>query len=157
MPVKTRLEFALDSIALAERKKKVNQNMPARKFDSSRGYLRIDHVVLHDSDEDKTDAAAHAREMGVNELIQQFRNEYTVAIDTLPGNFETFLGLPVRSADRHWKASRLFFAVKNEVSQQRLRHLCKKIDNLLARKRTEPKSRSTAAFAEPHTYGRTVR
>lgn len=94
------------------------------------GELRIDHAVLHDMDENKKGNEKNKQD-ALNELIQQSKNDYTKAVDTLPSNLEDFLGIQT-SGERWRKAAEVLLAVRQgKVAGDKLKAFKDKVSDLL--------------------------
>lgn len=92
--------------------------------------LRIDHAVLHDMDGNKT-GSEKSKQDALNQLIQQSRNDYTKAVDTLPSNLEDFLGIAT-SGERWKKPAEVLLAVQqNKVAADKLDAFKNKVSSLL--------------------------
>lgn len=97
------------------------------------GEFKIGHAVLHDLDGSKTGRAQEIQHC-LNKLIEQSKNDYTVAIDMLPDNLEAFLGLPTNKNDRWKKAATVFLEVQSgKVDAKKLESFKDKIKGLVAK------------------------
>jgi len=96
------------------------------------GELKIRHAVLHDLDAGKTGKAKVLQD-GLNQLILDSQNQYTLAIDTMPNNLETFLGIVCNDQDRWKKAAKVLLDVqKGAVDAAKLKAFKEKIEKLLS-------------------------
>jgi len=95
--------------------------------------LKIEHSVLYDDDQTKV-GSEKAKHDALNQLILDSKNDYTHSIDSIPGSFESFLGVEIPKDDhgRRWKASYILCAYKRkEIRDDRLTLLKEKILRLL--------------------------
>jgi predicted ATP-dependent endonuclease of OLD family len=92
--------------------------------------LRIDHAVLHDMDANKT-GYEKSKQEALNKLIQESKNDYTKAIETLPNNLEDFLGIQA-DQDRWKKPALVLLAVQQgTVAANKLDAFKTKVSGLL--------------------------
>lgn len=100
------------------------------RFMNLLGELRIEHAVLHDSDENKSGNEKIKQEK-INELIQNSRNDFTKAVDMLPGNLDDFLGIQT-DMDRWKKPAQVLLAIQqNKVANDKLEAFKQKVSTLL--------------------------
>lgn len=94
------------------------------------GALHIDHAVLHDKDQNTT-GESKKQQGELNRLIEESKNEYTKAVQTLPENLEALLGIEAK-LDRWNKASQLLLAVQQRrVESRNLERFRRKVSKLL--------------------------
>jgi putative ATP-dependent endonuclease of OLD family len=102
------------------------------RFMNLLGEMEIEHSVLHDLDDDKT-GKEKVKQDGLNELIQQSRNRFTVAVDTIPMNLEAYLGVSHGQNERWNKAAKTLLMIKRgEIAEQKLAAFRDKIKKLVS-------------------------
>jgi len=101
------------------------------RFMNLLGELRIKHAVLHDMDAGKIGRAKLIQD-GLNNLIQQSKNSFTRAVDTLPNDLETTLGVTITDTDRWKKAAQVLMAVQQgKVAPDKLGQFKQKVEALI--------------------------
>lgn len=92
--------------------------------------LGIEHSVLHDSDQNGTSKRA-IQQKYVNDFLNSSMNEYSIKIDSFPGDLETFLGVSIPArADR--KPLNLMWKYKSgDINDNRIAELKMKVLGLL--------------------------
>jgi putative ATP-dependent endonuclease of the OLD family len=104
-------------------------NIP--RFMNLLGELQIKHAVLHDLD----GTAIKKKDVneGLNSLIHQSKNACTRAIESLPENLESSLGIGLTGIERWKKASQILVAVQQDkIASEKLAAFKSKIEVLLS-------------------------
>jgi hypothetical protein len=97
------------------------------RFMNLLAHLAIRHSVLHDDDDNRDE---HAE---INHLIQESRHEnFTLAVKTIPGDLETFLGVPKCGSDHRKPQHLLLCHEKGQIAQCKLEEFCTLVESCLA-------------------------
>jgi len=88
------------------------------RFMNLLGAMAVTHSVLHDDDDD---ADWHAE---ANQLISDSANAYTVGISRVPGDLETYLGLPPAGAPHRKPQHVMYCYADGQVDEVRLSQFC---------------------------------
>jgi predicted ATP-dependent endonuclease of OLD family len=93
--------------------------------------MKIEHAVLYDKDNARTGEEKEKQD-ALSQLIRDSKNPYTVGMDTLPDNLESFLGIKVPKEERRWKASHVLVAYKRGmIKRERMERFVEKVQRLL--------------------------
>jgi hypothetical protein len=93
--------------------------------------LRIEHSVLHDSDEDRGKAEDKEMHRRVNRLIERSKNDLTALVHVFNADLETFLGCPIPDKE-HRKPARLLLALQEQqIADSRVSEFCDLVARLL--------------------------
>jgi predicted ATP-dependent endonuclease of OLD family len=104
------------------------------RFMNLLAHLGIPHSVLHDDDNGKNE---HAE---VNQLIQDSRHsDLTTAVQTVPGDVESFLGIPKPKSDHRKPQHLLFLHESGQIAKDKLAVFCSLVEGCLPRLEEFPK------------------
>ncbi|HOX38632.1 MAG TPA: AAA family ATPase [Candidatus Brocadiia bacterium] len=92
--------------------------------------LGIRHSVIHDDDNNSNEHA------DVNQLIQDSKSQFTVAVSAVPSDVEAFLGVPKPKSDHRKPQHLLYLHETGQIAPEKLRAFCELVEKCLARPST---------------------